>query len=303
MSAALGRGPGRPAHPPAGHPDRLPHAARPRRRHVAVGHRADRRRSTRWPRPLAEGARVVVQAKPTFWTKRGTLPLDARRSGRSASASCSPGSSTSSALLAAEGLFDAERKRPLPFLPRTVGLVCGRASAAERDVVENARRRWPAVRFEIREVAVQGADAVTEVIEALPRAGPRPRGRRHRHRPRRRRRSRTCCRSRDEALVRAVARPRHPGRSARSATRSTRRCSTSSPTCAPPRRPTPPSGSCPTRAERARRRRAVPRPAAPGRGPAGRQPSGRHLRALRVPAGHGRPRRHGHARAGRSSTR
>ena len=49
-------------------------------------------------------------------------------------------------MLAAEGLFAAERKRPLPFLPRTVGLVCGRASAAERDVVDNARKRWPAVR-------------------------------------------------------------------------------------------------------------------------------------------------------------
>ena len=58
--------------------------------------------------------------------------------------------------LASEGLFDADRKKPLPFLPRTVGLVCGRAGAAEKDVVENARRRWPTVRFEIREVAVQG---------------------------------------------------------------------------------------------------------------------------------------------------
>ncbi len=70
-------------------------------------------------------------------------------------------------MLAAEGLLDAERKRPLPFLPGTVGLVCGRASAAERDVVENARKRWPAVRFEIREVAVQGSNAVTEVGAAV----------------------------------------------------------------------------------------------------------------------------------------
>ena len=65
--------------------------------------------------------------------------------------------------LASEGLFDADRKQPLPFLPRTVGLVCGRASAAEKDVVENARRRWPTVRFAIREVAVQGPTAVAEV--------------------------------------------------------------------------------------------------------------------------------------------
>src|SRR5699024_11321302 len=63
--------------------------------------------------------------------------------------------------------FEASRKQPLPFLPRTVGLICGRESAAERDVVVNARRRWPAVRFEIREVAVQGAKAVREVSAAL----------------------------------------------------------------------------------------------------------------------------------------
>src|SRR5690606_30427818 len=70
-------------------------------------------------------------------------------------------------VLAAEGLFADDRKQRLPFLPRVVGLVCGRASAAERDVVENARRRWPAVRFDIRAVAVQGPNAVTEVIDAV----------------------------------------------------------------------------------------------------------------------------------------
>src|SRR5690606_1635618 len=62
---------------------------------------------------------------------------------------------------------DRRRKRPLPFLPRMVGLICGRGSAAERDVVENARRRWPSVRFSIRTVAVQGSAAVPEVIAAL----------------------------------------------------------------------------------------------------------------------------------------
>ncbi|MDT4996636.1 MAG: exodeoxyribonuclease large subunit, partial [Pseudonocardiales bacterium] len=70
-------------------------------------------------------------------------------------------------VLGAEGLFADERKRALPFLPTVVGLVCGRASAAEQDVVENARRRWPAVRFRIEEVAVQGPTAVTEVGAAL----------------------------------------------------------------------------------------------------------------------------------------
>jgi exodeoxyribonuclease VII large subunit len=69
--------------------------------------------------------------------------------------------------LAAEGLFSRERKRPLPFLPGVIGLVCGRGSAAERDVVQNAQRRWPAVRFRIEQSAVQGPYAAGEVIEAV----------------------------------------------------------------------------------------------------------------------------------------
>jgi exodeoxyribonuclease VII large subunit len=69
--------------------------------------------------------------------------------------------------LAGEGLFAAERKRPLPFLPRVVGLVCGSDAAAKRDVVETAKSRHPPVRFRILEAAVQGAGAATAVIAAL----------------------------------------------------------------------------------------------------------------------------------------
>jgi exodeoxyribonuclease VII large subunit len=70
-------------------------------------------------------------------------------------------------MLAAEGLFATENKVALPLLPRKIGLICGRNTDAERDVVENAKRRWPAVQFEIREVTVQGAAAVSEVSAAL----------------------------------------------------------------------------------------------------------------------------------------
>ncbi|HET7477211.1 MAG TPA: exodeoxyribonuclease VII large subunit [Dermatophilaceae bacterium] len=117
--------------------------------------------------PLREGARVVVHAKPVFWTKRGTLHLDARQLRPVGVGELLARLEHLKRVLAAEGLFDRERKRPLPFLPGTVGLVCGRASAAERDVVENARRRWPAVRFEVRQVAVQGPTTVAEVTAAL----------------------------------------------------------------------------------------------------------------------------------------
>jgi exodeoxyribonuclease VII large subunit len=119
------------------------------------------------PIPLAQGARVVLQAKPTFWTKRGTLQLEARQIRPVGIGDLLARVEILKRTLAAEGVFDAGRKRPIPFLPHRVGLITGRNSAAEKDVVENARRRWPAVVFEIREVAVQGTSAVTEVVEAL----------------------------------------------------------------------------------------------------------------------------------------
>ena len=119
------------------------------------------------PVPLAEGARVVVQAKPTFWTKRGTLQLSARQVRPVGVGELLARLEHLKRVLASEGLFDVDRKRPLPFLPRRIGLICGRSSAAEKDVVENARRRWPAVQFEIRTVAVQGPSTVPEVSAAL----------------------------------------------------------------------------------------------------------------------------------------
>ena len=119
------------------------------------------------PGPLAEGARVVVQAKPSFWTQRGSLVLDTRQIRPVGVGELLARLEYLKRHLAQEGLFDRDRKRPLPFLPRRVGLVCGRASAAEKDVVENALRRWPSTVFEIRQVAVQGTNAVPEVTAAL----------------------------------------------------------------------------------------------------------------------------------------
>ena len=117
--------------------------------------------------PLTEGARVVVQAKPTFWTKRGTLQLDARQVRPVGVGELLARLEHLKRVLAAEGLFERGRKKPLPFVPRRVGLICGRGSAAEKDVVQNARRRWPSLVFEIRQVPVQGPDTVTAVSAAL----------------------------------------------------------------------------------------------------------------------------------------
>ena len=117
--------------------------------------------------PPEPGARVVVHAKPDFYEVRGTFSLRALEIRHVGLGELLARLEQLRRTLAAEGLFDAERKRPLPFLPNTVGLICGRDSAAERDVLENGRRRWPAVRFEVRPVAVQGDRAVREVLEAL----------------------------------------------------------------------------------------------------------------------------------------
>lgn len=117
--------------------------------------------------PVVQGQRVVLQAKPAFWAQRGTLMLDARQIRPVGVGELLARLEMLKRTLSAEGLFDRDRKKPLPFLPRRIGLICGRASAAERDVVENARRRWPGADIEIRAVAVQGTTAVTEVSEAL----------------------------------------------------------------------------------------------------------------------------------------
>lgn len=116
---------------------------------------------------VGEGARVVVHAKPEWYAPRGQLSLRALEIRPVGVGELLARLEQLKRSLAAEGLFAAERKKPLPFLPQLIGLVCGRASAAERDVLENARRRWPAVRFEVRNVAVQGVHAVAQVVRAV----------------------------------------------------------------------------------------------------------------------------------------
>lgn len=117
--------------------------------------------------PLVEGTRVVIHGKPEFYAGRGTLSLKAIEIRQVGVGELLARLERLKVLLGQEGLFAPHLKKPLPFLPRRVGLITGRASAAERDVLENARRRWPAVDFDVREVAVQGHLAVEQVIGAL----------------------------------------------------------------------------------------------------------------------------------------
>ncbi len=116
---------------------------------------------------VSEGARVVVHAKPEWYAPRGQLSLRAVEIRPVGVGELLARLERLKRTLGAEGLFAPDRKKPLPFLPQLIGLVCGRASAAEHDVLENARLRWPAVRFEVRNVPVQGAHAVPRVVEAV----------------------------------------------------------------------------------------------------------------------------------------
>jgi exodeoxyribonuclease VII large subunit len=117
--------------------------------------------------PMTEGSRVIVHGRPTFYLNRGTLSLRVDEIRAVGIGQLLARIERVRRLLAAEGLFDKARKRPLPFLPRTIGLITGRASAAEHDVLTNAGARWPAVRFRVVNVAVQGVHAVPQILTAL----------------------------------------------------------------------------------------------------------------------------------------
>jgi exodeoxyribonuclease VII large subunit len=119
------------------------------------------------PVKLAEGVQVVVCGKPTFYTGRGAFSLRLNEIRAVGVGELLARIERLRRLLDAEGLFDPRLKRPLPFLPCSVGLITGRASAAERDVMTVTAARWPAVRFALRNTAVQGPNAVPQIVSAL----------------------------------------------------------------------------------------------------------------------------------------
>ncbi|WP_228373760.1 exodeoxyribonuclease VII large subunit [Demequina maris] len=116
---------------------------------------------------LVDGTRVVIHAKPEWWTRSGSLQLAGREVRQVGLGDLLARLEALKEALAREGLFDLDRKLPLPFIPRVVGLVCATQGDAEHDVVENATRRWPGVTFAIRRVTVQGPRAVPETTAAI----------------------------------------------------------------------------------------------------------------------------------------
>ena len=117
--------------------------------------------------PLERGARVVALIKPDFYVKTGRLSMQTRDIRPVGLGDLLARIERLRQALAAEGLFAAARKQRLPLLPGRIGLITGRNSDAMKDVMRNAALRWPAVEFEVREVAVQGVNAVAEVTRAL----------------------------------------------------------------------------------------------------------------------------------------
>jgi len=121
------------------------------------------------PAPPAEGSRVVVHGRFEFYPARGSLAFRVDEMHPVGLGELLARLERLRRLLAAEGLTAPERKKRLPFLPAAVGLITGRASAAESDVLANARARWPAVRFRVENPAVQGVLAVSQIMESLAR--------------------------------------------------------------------------------------------------------------------------------------
>ncbi|WP_332662095.1 exodeoxyribonuclease VII large subunit [Aeromicrobium sp.] len=119
------------------------------------------------PTPITEGSRVIVHAKPSFYLPRGQLALELREIRPQGEGQLLAQLERRKQLLAAEGLFDPRFKKTLPLLPRGIGLITGKNSAAERDVLQNARLRWPDVRFVVRHALMQGNGSALDVMRCL----------------------------------------------------------------------------------------------------------------------------------------
>lgn len=119
------------------------------------------------PADLKQGDRVIALVKPNYWLKGGTLTMQVMAMKHVGLGDLLERLERLRAQLASEGLFEPSRKRRLPFLPHCIGLVTGKDSDAEKDVLRNAQLRWPSVRFRVVHSAVQGDRTVGEVVSAI----------------------------------------------------------------------------------------------------------------------------------------
>jgi exodeoxyribonuclease VII large subunit len=121
----------------------------------------------RIPQDLKQGDHVAALVKPSWWVKGGTLTMQVVDMKHVGIGDLLERLEKLRQQLRSEGLFDASRKKALPFLPSCIGLITGKDSDAEKDVRRNAQLRWPAVHFRTEYAAVQGDRVVPEVLAAL----------------------------------------------------------------------------------------------------------------------------------------
>jgi exodeoxyribonuclease VII large subunit len=116
---------------------------------------------------LKQGDRVVALVQPAFWAKNGKLTMRVLKMHKVGLGELLERIEKLRQQIIKEGLTDPSRKKPLPFLPGKIGLVTGANSDAEKDVLQNARNRWPEVKFEVIHTLVQGDRAAAEIIMAI----------------------------------------------------------------------------------------------------------------------------------------
>ena len=116
---------------------------------------------------LSAGDRVVALVHPDFWERSGKTSMDVLAIRKVGLGELLERIEKLRQQLIKEGLTLAERKQPLPFLPNLVGLITGANSDAEKDVLQNAKARWPEVQFKIQHTPVQGDKAAPEIIKAI----------------------------------------------------------------------------------------------------------------------------------------
>ncbi len=116
---------------------------------------------------LNQGDRVVALLQPQFWAKNGKLTMRVLKMHKVGLGELLERIEKLRQQLISEGLADPARKKPLPFLPAKIGLITGAKSDAEKDILQNAKLRWPEVQFEVINTLVQGDKAPAEIIMAM----------------------------------------------------------------------------------------------------------------------------------------
>lgn len=118
------------------------------------------------PGPLEDGMMVRVSGAPRLHPRFG-FSVNARSIAPAGAGSIKQAVNLLAAKLEAEGLFDTARKRPLPALPRTIGLITAAGSAAYADFMKILNERWGGVEVQLADVYVQGAQAPTQIVRAV----------------------------------------------------------------------------------------------------------------------------------------